>query len=416
VGGGTFASLRRPAYRRFFVGNVLSLLGFWLRIVVQAWLVYSLTGRRDVLGYVTFVGLIPFALLAPLGGVIADQVDRRRLLMLLALISVFANVWLGVLVLTGDVRVGHVYATAFLIGVARAVGIPTRNAFVRDLVGLDDLGNAIALTAAGFNVARVVGPGAGAVLLRLVGVGPCFLIAAAMNFALIAALWGLDVSSAVERRGDRRPWQRFLEGVRYVRGHRRTRTLLTLLAITVLFTWSYQTIMPAFAKDQVGMGPSGYATLMASAGLGALAGALWVASRARRRRANRYVVFGLVWAGASLILLMAHVRHVALAVPLLVGIGFAQVAFMATANGLVQESVPDALRGRVMGLWTSVFGCFFPLGSLFVGIVAQHASIRLAWGSGALLTALASLLLLSRLPRRKAPLPVELTAFSDPGS
>lgn len=402
LGGATFASLRRPAYRRFFVGNVASLLGFWLRIVAQGWLVYELTGRRDLLGVVVFVSLTPFAVLSPWGGVVADRIDRRRLLLLLPWMSVVANVLLGVLVVTASVQVWHILVTAFLVGSARAVEIPTRNAFVRDLVGLEDLPNAVALTAAGFNVARVVGPALGAVLLDRLGVGPCFLIAAALNFAMIPALWGIRPSARSERGAPARPLTQFLEGVRYVRGHRRTRTLLVLLAIAVLFTWSYQSIMVAFAKDQLGMGPSGFSTLMTTIGAGALLGALWVARRARHARANRYLVFGLVWGGAVLVVVLGQVESAAVAMPLLFGMGFCQVAFIATANGLVQTSVPDALRGRVMGLWASVFGSFMPIGGLFMGIVAERASIALAWGAGGVMTAGLSLLLLSRLPPRPA--------------
>ena len=184
----TFASLRRPAFRRYFVGHVLSLLGFWIRVIVQGWLVYELTGRRDTLGYVTAAGLLPLLVLSPFGGVLADRVDRRKLLMALPWVAITANVVLGILVLTEQVLIGHVFAAAILIGAARAIEIPVRNAFVSNLAGRTDLRNAIALNSAGFNVARVVGPALGAPLLWLVGVGPCFIIAAAMNLIMVIAL------------------------------------------------------------------------------------------------------------------------------------------------------------------------------------------------------------------------------------
>jgi len=396
----TFASLRRPAFRRYFVGHVLSLLGFWIRVIVQGWLVYELTGRRDTLGYVTAAGLLPLLVLSPFGGVLADRVDRRKLLMALPWVAITANVVLGILVLTEHVLIGHVFAAAILIGAARAVEIPVRNAFVSNLAGRTDLRNAIALNSAGFNVARVVGPALGAPLLWLLGVGPCFIIAAAMNLIMVIALAGIRLESTNAERVHAGPIKELLEGVRYVHGHRRTRTLMLLLAITLVFTWTYQTQMPAYAKDHLGMNESGYSLLMAAPGLGALIGALWVAGQVRARRSNRYVVFGLVWAGAIAVFLLGLSSKVYAAVPLLVGAGFCQVGFMATANGLVQESVPDELRGRVMGIWAFVFGSFFPLGSLVMGTVAQRWSISWAWCVGAMLTVALSLVVLGRLPRR----------------
>lgn len=396
----TFASLRRPAFRRYFVGHVLSLLGFWIRVIVQGWLVYELSGRRDTLGYVTAAGLLPLLLLSPFGGVLADRVDRRKLLLAMPWVAIVANVVLGILVLSGQVLIWHVFAAAILIGAARAIEIPVRNAFVRDLAGKKDLRNAIALNSAGFNAARVVGPALGAPLLWLLGVGPCFLIAAAMNLIMVLALAGIRIEPEGAARDHAGPLKELLEGIRYVHGHRRTRTLMLLLAITLLFTWTYQTQMPAYAKDQLGMDESGYSLLMAAPGLGALVGALWVAGQAGRRRSNRYVVFGLVWLGALGVFLLGLTTHVFAAVVLLVAVGFCQVGFMATANGLVQESVPDELRGRVMGIWTFVFGSFFPLGSLVVGIVAQRLSISWAWCAGACVTVALSLVVLGRLPRR----------------
>ena len=251
--GGTFASLSIPAYRRFLFGNVTSLLGFWLRITAQGWLVWRLTGSEAMLGTVTAVGLLPFVVLSPLGGVWGDRVDRRRLLMLLPLVSVAANVILGVLVATGVVAGWPVLATAVVVGSARAVEIPVRNAFVRDLVGLESLRNAVALNAATFNTARVVGPAIAAAILWGFGIAPCFLFAAAGNLAMTLALATLDVAPPAGRGPRRNPFAEMAEALRYVRGHARTRTLLLLLAIALVFTWSYQTLMPAFASRQLGM-------------------------------------------------------------------------------------------------------------------------------------------------------------------
>jgi MFS family permease len=398
----TFASLANPSYRFFFVGNVLSLLGFWIRIVVQGWLVYELTGSRTLLGTVTALGFLPFVILSPLGGVLADRVDRRRLLMTFPAISVAANVTLGLLVLDGSVTVVHIIGLAALVGSARAVEIPVRNAFVRDLVGMDDLRNAIALNAAAFNVARVLGPAIGAGLLAWLGMGPCFFVAAAANGAMTLALLGVRIARQTPAPAIGSPLRQLLEGLRHVRGHRRTRTVMLLFAITLLFTWTYQTVLPAYAKDRLGMGESGYALLASVIGVGALVGALWVAGRAGSgtRPVRRHVVYGLVWAGGLCVFVLGFVDEVRLALPLLALAGFCQVGFMATANGMVQESVPDALRGRVMGLWTFTFGVCFPIGSQLMGLASQAFSIRAAWSGGAVLMVLASLVVYRRMPPR----------------
>ena len=208
---------------------------------------------------------------------LADRVDRRRLLMTFPAISVAANVTLGLLVLDGSVTVVHIIGLAALVGSARAVEIPVRNAFVRDLVGMDDLRNAIALNAAAFNVARVLGPAIGAGLLAWLGMGPCFFVAAAANGAMTLALLGVRIARHTPAPAIGSPLRQLLEGLRHVRGHRRTRTVMLLFAITLLFTWTYQTVLPAYAKDRLGMGESGYALLASVIGVGALVGALWVA-------------------------------------------------------------------------------------------------------------------------------------------
>jgi MFS family permease len=196
------------------------------------------------------------------------------------------------------------------------------------------------------------------------------------------------------------PLRQLAEGFRYIRHHRRTRTLLLLFAITLLTTWTYQAIMPAYASERLGLGQTGYSLLMAAIGGGALVGALWVAGRAGTGKNRRGTVFGLVWGGAACVFLLGLVRHPALAVPLLVVTGFCQVGFFATANGLIQTSVPDELRSRVMGLWTFTFGATFPVGSLLMGFVSQAFGIPIAWCCGAVLMVLATGVLRWSLPAR----------------
>jgi MFS family permease len=373
-----------------------------MRIIAQGWLVYDLTGSKAILGTVTAAGLLPFVLLSPFGGLVADRYDRRRVLIVGDAIAVLANLVLAILILTEVVTVLQVVIIAVVVGATRAVEIPVRNAFVRNLVTREEMTNAIALNAAGFNVARVVGPAVGGLLLVHVGMGECFLVVALLGSSLIVALSGLRVPYEDVRVGTGSAWRQIAEGFRYVRGHRRTRTLLLLLAISLICTWTYQTLMPAFARDRLHMGEGGFGMLMAVAGAGALLGALWVAGRVGTLPARRNVVFGLVWTGTFCVGVLAFATHLAVVLPALLGAGFCQVAFMATANGMVQESVPDALRGRVMGIWTFTFGSAFPLGSLLMGWVSQGLGIRAAWAGGAVLTVLLTAAVRMRLPSAAA--------------
>lgn len=411
----TFASLANPSYRLFFAGNVVSLFGFWIRNVVQGWLVYELTGSRALLGVVTAVTFLPFIVLSPFGGVLGDRVDRRRLLMTLPALTVAANVILGLLILDGSVTVTHIVLLAAVVGASRAIEIPVRNAFVRDVVGMGDLRNAIALNAAGFNVARVLGPAGGAGLLAWLQsiwsaadpspfayMGPCFFVAAAASGSMTLVLLGVRSGQGRPQPRAGNPFRQLMEGLAYVQGHRRTRTVMLLFAITLLFTWTYQTVMPAYAKDRLGLEGPGFSLLASMIGVGALGGALWVAGRAGRgtRPVRRHEVYGLVWAGAACVFALGFVGTLALAIPILLVAGFCQVAFMATASGMVQESVPDELRGRVMGLWAFTFGLCFPLGALLMGGAAQVLGINAAWSGGAVLMVLVSLVVYLRMPPR----------------
>ncbi len=395
----TFASLAQPRYRRYFVGHVTTVLGFWIRLVIQGWLVYELTGNRALLGAITAVSMLPLAVLSPFGGILADRLDRRRMLILLPLVAVAANVVLGVLVLSGRIRVEHIFIAAGIIGVARALEMPARNAFVRDLVGLEDLANAVALNAAGFNLGRIVGPSLAAASLYWFGMGESFLIAAVANAGLPIALLGIRVAEQRSAPTARGPFRQLAEGVAYVRGHRRTRTLMILLGITVVCLWAYQTQLVAFSRDLLGLDDKGYALLMSVPGLGAIVGALWVAGRGGGR-SQRALVFGVIAIGALAVSALGLFPHLAVVVPALFLAGFAQLSFMVSGNAMVQESVPDALRGRVMGLWIFVFGACFPLGSLLVGVVAQHVSIQAAWLGGAAGALALSAWVYLRLPRR----------------
>jgi predicted MFS family arabinose efflux permease len=367
---------------------------------VQGWLVYELTSSKSALGLVSALSLLPFVLFAPFGGVVADRRDRRTLLTATQVVGAVANVALAAVLLLGDVRLWHVGVTAFVVGTVRALEIPVRNALVSDLVGPEDRSNAIGLNAAGFQLARVAGPALGALLLTLVEPAVCFLLVAAFGCVNAAILPGLAIASPPARPRTTGVRAQLAEGFRYVRDHRRTRTLLMLVFVTFVLMWPYQTFLPAIAKDVLGMGEAGYGVLLAVTGAGALLGALWVAGRAGRIPATRNVVYGLVWAGAACVSVVGLARSPWTVAPVLLAAGFFQVAFVATANTLVQESAPDDLRGRVMGIWTLVFGASYPVGSFVMGVVAERVGTLWTFVGGAVAGVAATTLIRLRMPPR----------------
>jgi MFS family permease len=396
----TFASLRRPVFRRFFLGHIVSLTGFWLRIAAQGWLVYEATGSESDLGLVAALGLLPFVVLAPLGGALADRHDRRALLARGQAATAALNLALGLAVILGRVVLWEIALAAVLLGCARAIEIPVRQALIEDLVGPEDRSNAIALNAAGFQLAQVVGPALAGALIGLVGIGPCFLIVALLATVNVFVVPSLDVPERERPAARYGAWRGMREGFAFVRGHRRIRTLLLLVALAFLFLFPYRSLLPAVAGDVLGWGSLGYGVLLGAIGLGALFGALWVAGRAALAAPTRSTVFGLVWLGCLLVAGLGVAAHPALVLPGLLAAGFCQVAFVASANALVQSSAPEAFRGRVMGVWTFVFGASFPLGSALMGFAAERWGLAVAFSGGALLTLLATTLVRLRLPPR----------------
>ncbi len=398
--GRTFSSLRQPVYRRFLGGHLASLTGFWIRITAQGWLVYEMTRSKSALGGISALALVPFVLFAPFGGVIADRQDRRRLLIATQVLGSLTNAVLGVDLLLGTAEVWHIAATAFVVGTVRAIEIPVRNALIQDLVGPEDRSNAIGLNAAGFQLARVAGPAVGGALLTFLDPAICFLVVAALNLVNVSILPGLEIASPPGRPHAASVVGQLAEGFRYVRRHRRTRTLLMLVFVTFVLVWPYQTFLPAIAVDTLHLGDAGYGILLAITGAGALLGALWVAGRAGRIPATRNVVYGLVWAGAACVSAVGMSASAWVMFPMLFVGGFCQVAFVATANTLVQESAPDDLRGRVMGIWTLVFGASFPVGAYVMGVVAQRVGIPWTFAGGAAAAVLATTLIRVAMPPR----------------
>ncbi len=370
-----FGAFAVENFRWFFFGQGVSLVGSWMRTAAQAWLVYEITGSKTELGLVAALSQLPLVLFSPLAGTLADRVDKRRLLMGLSVFAAALSIALGVLALLDVVEPWHVRLIAFLSGVEMACEIPVRQSFVVEMVGRRHLTNAIALNSFLFNTARVVGPALAGLLMGLVGPAICFLLDGASFGAVLVALARIRPRRTALAQEEGGWFGRLRAGFRYVRDERRTRILIVLLGIGGVFGWSFMALMPAFAKDVLSLGAGGYGLLYAAMGAGAATGALWVAGRAAASGMRlRHQVFGSIWLSAVMVVAFSQAPNAWLAGGALVLAGFGMLGFVSASNGLIQDTVPDALRGRVMGIWALVFGGTTPLGAYLLGHAAE------AWG------------------------------------
>ncbi|HEY7332793.1 MAG TPA: MFS transporter [Candidatus Limnocylindria bacterium] len=368
-----FAALRHRNYRYFISGQIVSLVGTWMQSVSQPWLVLLLGGTPIQLGTVLALQYAPSLFLAPLGGVLADRVDKRRALRLVnALASVEAAVLFG-LTVTGVVEIWHVMVLAFVLGLVNAVEMPMRQAFAAELVPRRDLMNAIALNSATFNLARIVGPALAGITLALFGPAFNFALNAVSYLAVLGGLTlmdprGLHRVERTEAPGSVR--SSLAEGLGYARRTPSVLWPLVLLAGFAIFGMNFQTLLPLYARDTLGLGAEGYGALFASMGVGSLIGSLTLAFSGSRRPLTPLIMGGAV-AFVALELALGLVRLPLAAFPLMVLMGLAAMLMVNTINVTIQNSVSDALRGRVMSLYVTVFAGSAPIGGFFAGFVAQ---------------------------------------------
>ncbi len=371
----TFASLRVRNYRRFFVGQAISLVGTWMQTLAQAWLVLQLTGSATMLGVVAAVQTLPMLLLAPYGGLIADRADKRRVLIATQSAMAVLALVLGLLTLTGTVRIWMVLATAAALGLTTSVDNPTRQAFVPEMVGTTGVGNAVSLNSVLVNAARAVGPAVAGLLIVTVGVADCFLLNAVSFVAVIVALAGMDASALTRAKRASAGPGRLVEGLRYVRRTPELLTPLLMMALVGTLSYEFQVVLPVLAKQTFGGNADAFGFLTASLGAGAVVGGLVVAGRGPRGL-PAVVVASAAFGATMLLAALAPTLLVELAALLLVGA--ASISFMAQGNTALQLAATDSMRGRVMALWTVAFLGSTPIGGPIVGYVSQHAGPR--WG------------------------------------
>jgi MFS family permease len=390
-------ALRHRNYRLFFGGQLISLTGTWMQMVAQAWLVYRLTGSAVLLGAVGFSGQIPVFLLAPLGGSVADRFHRRRILVTTQTTAMLLAFFLAALTLTGYVQVWHVFVLASLLGITNAFDIPTRQAFVVDMVGKEDLINAIALNSSMINGARIVGPALAGVLLDALGEGWCFLANGVSYLAVIAGLllMRMTIQTRVPLPGS--ALASIIEGFRYVKHARPIRALLLLLGLVSLMGMPYAVLMPIFADQILHGGARELGLLLGATGLGALAGSVTLAAKSGIHGLGRWVALAATGFGVSLVLFSLS-RFFWLSAALLLPVGFCMIIEMASSNTLIQSLVSDELRGRVMAVYSMMFMGMIPFGSLLAGALAHSLGAPSTVALGGFACIVGALVFAWRLP------------------
>jgi MFS family permease len=393
-----FKALRHRNFRLFWTGQLISLIGTWMQTTAQSWLVLELAHNAWLLGVVGALQFLPVLFFALFGGIIADRLPKKRILLFTQSSAALQALLLWILVVTGVVQIWQVLVLALLLGITNALDMPTRQAFVVEMVGREDLPNAVALNSSLFNMARVLGPGIGGLLIARLGVAPLFLLNAISFIPVIIGIALIDMrglyaqaQALLQRRHTHGPGtlQSLSEGLRYVAQTPSVLLVIAVVGLVSLFGINFNVTLPLFATEVLRAGPQGFGFLSSAFGLGSLFSALWLAWANKRPTIRSLLVSGIAFS-----ILEAGFALSPWYVPSLILValtGFAQIAFSALANTTLQAVTPDHLRGRVMSVYMMVFAGSTPLGNLYTGALATAFGAPLALLAGALPSLLAAI-------------------------
>jgi predicted MFS family arabinose efflux permease len=369
-------ALNHPDYRIFFAGQAVALVGAWMQQVAQAWLVLSLTNSPLRLGLVGSLTFTPVLLFAIVGGAVADRLPKRRLLVLTQSVLAVQTLTLATLVWTGHVRYWHVCVLAVLWGVANTIDLPTRQSFVVELVGRGDVTNAIALNSAAFNLARIVGPAIGGLLIARAGVAPAYFVNGVAFLVVIATLLVVRARGTPLPRGATTIGQEIGEGVRYALRTPRIMLVLAILLVVSITVFNFSIYVPLFARNVLQRGPQGFGLLMAAVGVGAIGGALTLGVL---RAPSLPLLFVTGFLSVTGLLLMSTIESFVFAAATLFALGWVSVIVVTGCNVALQLAAPDPLRGRIMSLHTFIYGGVFPFGAFSVGTISEHWGVPAAF-------------------------------------
>jgi MFS family permease len=403
VGRTTFAALSVPNYRRYYSGQAISLIGTWMQMTAQAWLVLTLTHSSTALGVAIALQTLPVLLLSPYGGVIADRGDKRRIMVALQSAMGVQALILGLLTVTGSVRVWEIGLLALLLGVNNAFENPARQSFMLEMVGPAHLRNAVSLNSVLVNVARSVGPAVAGILIATVGDGVCFLINAASFVAVVTSLMTMDRSTIDPSPPAPRARGQLREGFSYIRRTPGLAVPLLMMAAVGCLTYEFQVSLPVMASRGLHVGATGYGFMTSAMGIGAVIGGLVVAARGKT---GLLPVVIAAWSFGIAVALAALAPNLGLELAALTLAGAASISFMATGNSTLQLNAEPSMRGRVMSLWFVAFQGSTPIGGPIIGAAMGVLGARAGLGIGAvacIVVAVAGLLALRRVRSRGEP-------------
>jgi len=380
----------------------MSLIGTWMQRIAMPWLVYHMTGSALLLGVVSFAGQIPTFLLSPFAGVITDRFNRYKVLLITQVFSLVQAFILAILALTGTIQMWHIVTLSIVLGCINAFDVPSRHSFVIEMVEKkEDLGNAIALNSMMFNGARIIGPSIAGLILATAGEGICFLINAVSYIFVIASLLMMHVKPREILEKENHLLKELKEGLDYTFGFAPIKHLILLLAVVSLMGTSYQVLMPVFAKEVLHGGSQTFGFLMGAAGLGALLGAIFLASRESVLKLGRIIPAAAGLFGAGLIIL-SFIKVYPITLILMVLIGLGMMLHTASSNTILQTITEDDKRGRVMGFYTMAIMGTAPFGSLIAGFLAKTIGTQETIMIGGVSCVAGALLFLKKLPELKS--------------
>lgn len=375
-----FSSLAIPNYRTYFIGQVTSRIGTWMQRFAQSWLVYDLSHNATIVGAVVALQALPVLVAGPYGGLVADRFDKRRIMIgLQTMMGVIALV-LGILTVTHAVRLWEIFVLALLLGINESFENPARQVFIVEMVGADELPNAVGLNSVLNNIARTLGPAIGAGIVAFAGLGICFLLNAASFGAVVASLLLIDVTQLMPAPLARRSRGQLREGIAYARSSPGLWVPLLMMALVGMLAWEFQTVLPPMASEVLHGGATAFGFMTAAQGVGAIAGGLLVAGL--RRTGSKILVLEAVAFGCAMTL-VALAPNLVTGIALMVLVGLTATSFSATGNSTVQLNADPQMRGRVMSLWAVAFQGSTPIGGPLAGFVAHEAGPRAALGMGA---------------------------------
>ncbi|GCE11781.1 MFS transporter [Tengunoibacter tsumagoiensis] len=392
----TFSALHHRNFRLFWSGQLISLIGTWMQTTGQSWLVLQLTHSAWWLGIVGALQFLPILIFSLFGGVLADRLPKRKVLLATQAVAALIATVLWLLVFTQTIQLWEVLVLALLLGTTNSLDMPTRQSFVVEMVGREDLSNAVALNSSIFNLARIVGPGLAGLIIAWVGEAPLFLFNALSFIPVIIGLAMIDLTKlhAPTRRVQENDksggtFKSLTEGLSYTRQTPSIFLIIMTVGLVSLFGINFNVVLPLFADTVLNVGPQGFGFISSAFGIGSLLSALWMAWNHTQPSIRQIILGGLFFSVFELLFAFSHLYVFSLL--LIAAVGFTQILFSAMANTTLQTVTPHHLRGRIMGIYLLVFAGTNPIGNLLTGLAASTWGASVALGIGAVLSLLAAI-------------------------